>query len=103
MTLKVLRALCAAMSVVPLALMAQTPQPPQSSGTSAPITLQQAVDRARTGNPSLLAAHQHVSATQATKITAGLRQNPTLTLLGQGINLPEINKDRKSTRLNSSH
>jgi cobalt-zinc-cadmium efflux system outer membrane protein len=91
MTLKALRALCAAMSVVPLALMAQSPQSPQPSGATAPITLQQAVDRARTGNPSLIAARQHVSATQATKITAGLRQNPTFTVLGQGINLPEVN------------
>ena len=90
MTLKALRALCATMSMVPLALMAQSPQP-QPSGTTAPITLQQAVDRARTGNPSLLSARQHVSATQATKITAGLRQNPTFTALGQGINLPEVN------------
>ena len=93
MTLKALRALCAAMSVVPLALMAQTPQPPQPSGATTPITLQQAVDRARAANPSLLAARQHVSATQATKITAGLRQNPTLTLLGQGVTLPEINNN----------
>ncbi len=93
MTLKVLRALCAAMSVVPLALMAQSPQPPQPSGTTAPITLQQAVARARLGNPSLIAARQHVSATQATKITAGLRQNPTLTLLGQGVTLPEVNNN----------
>ena len=93
MTLKALRALCAAMSVVPLALMAQTPQPPQPSGAITPITLQQAVDRARAGNPSLIAARQHVSATQANKITAGLRQNPTLTLLGQGVTLPEVNNN----------
>jgi cobalt-zinc-cadmium efflux system outer membrane protein len=40
-------------------------------------------------NPTLASVRQHVSAVGANKITAGLRQNPTLTLYGQGITLPE--------------
>jgi cobalt-zinc-cadmium efflux system outer membrane protein len=53
------------------------------------LTLQQAVARALAGNPTLASARQHVSAVDANKITAGLRQNPTMTLYGQGITLPE--------------
>lgn len=68
-------------------LQAQSPTP------TAPLTLQQAVELARTFNPTLLAARQHLSATQATKLTAAARQNPTLTLLGQGVTLPQINND----------
>jgi cobalt-zinc-cadmium efflux system outer membrane protein len=90
MTQKVLRALCAALLVITPALLAQSQPPP---GATAPLTLQQAVERARTGNPTLLAARQHVSATQATKITAALRQNPNLTLLGQTVTLPAINNE----------
>jgi cobalt-zinc-cadmium efflux system outer membrane protein len=40
-------------------------------------------------NPTLASVRQHVSAVEANKITAGLRQNPTLSLYGQGITLPE--------------
>lgn len=90
MTQNVLRALCAALLVIPPALIAQSP-PPQA--TAAPLTLQQAVERARIGNPALISAHQHVSAIQATKITAALRQNPNLTVLGQGVTLPEVNNN----------
>ncbi len=90
MTQKVLRALCAALLVITPALLAQSPPPP---GATAPLTLQQAVERARTGNPTLTAARQHVSAVQATKLTAALRQNPTLTVQGQGVTLPEVNNN----------
>jgi outer membrane protein, heavy metal efflux system len=89
MTQKALRALCAALCFSAPALMAQTVTPPPP--TAAPLTLQEAVARALAGNPTLASARQHVSATQATKITAGLRQNPTFTVLGQGVNLPEVN------------
>jgi cobalt-zinc-cadmium efflux system outer membrane protein len=57
------------------------------------MTLQQAVARALAANPTLLSARQHVSAVEANKITAGLRQNPNLTLLGQTMSLPEVNND----------
>jgi outer membrane protein, heavy metal efflux system len=90
MTLKALRAFCAIFISLTPALAQTTAAPPPGA---APLTLDQAVARALAGNPSLLSARQHVSATQATKITAGLRQNPTLTLLGQGVTLPQINNE----------
>jgi cobalt-zinc-cadmium efflux system outer membrane protein len=72
------------------ALMAQPAAPPPGA---APLTIQQAVDLARTNNPALISARQHVSAVQAMKLTAAARQNPTLTLLGQGVTLPEVNNE----------
>ena len=62
---------------------------PRLSQATAPLTLQQAVARALAANPTLASVRQHVSAVEANKITAGLRQNPTLSLYGQGITLPE--------------
>lgn len=64
-------------------LYAQTP--------SAPLTLQQAIDIARSKNPSLLSGQQHVIATKANEITAGLRQNPNFTLSGADVSLPANN------------
>lgn len=78
-------ALVAALFVLGHTALAQTPVP------TAPITMQQAVDLALANNPTILAAQQHLSAVKATQVTAGLRQNPTLTLYGQGVTLPEIN------------
>ena len=60
-------------------LMAQT--------VGAPLTLQQAIDLARAKNPTLLSGQQHVTATRASEITAGLRQNPTFTLSGEDVTL----------------
>lgn len=74
--------------------MAWLPVAAQSSpspSTTVSITLQQAVDRLLAGNPSLIAAREHLSGVRATMLTASARQNPTLTLLGQGVTLPEIN------------
>jgi cobalt-zinc-cadmium efflux system outer membrane protein len=62
---------------------AQTPQPP--------LTLQEALDIARTRNPNLLSGQQHVIATKANEITAGLRQNPSFTLSGTDVSLPANN------------
>jgi cobalt-zinc-cadmium efflux system outer membrane protein len=62
---------------------AQTPQPP--------LTLQQALDIARTRNPNLLSGQQHVIATKANEVTAGLRQNPSFTLSGTDVSLPANN------------
>jgi cobalt-zinc-cadmium efflux system outer membrane protein len=76
-------------------LSAQAPQSPpttppaQAVPATGPLTLSQAVARALAANPTLLSAQQHGSAVAANKITAGLRQNPTLTVYGQGITLPE--------------
>ncbi|HZU09900.1 MAG TPA: TolC family protein [Pseudacidobacterium sp.] len=64
-------------------LYAQTPP--------APLTLQQAIDIARTKNPTLLSGQQHVIATKASEITAGLRQNPNFTLSGADVSLPANN------------
>jgi len=64
--------------------MAQSPTP-------APLTLPQVLDIARTKNPTLLSASQHVDATKAAEITAGLRQNPTFTLSGADVSLPADN------------
>ncbi|MBS1801475.1 MAG: TolC family protein [Acidobacteria bacterium] len=91
MTLNPLRAmtLAAVLSCTGPALVAQAPQPTPAAAT-VPLTLQQAVARALAANPTLLSAQQHVAAVQANKITAGLRQNPVLTLYGQGLTLPEV-------------
>jgi cobalt-zinc-cadmium efflux system outer membrane protein len=58
---------------------------------SAPLSLAQVLDIARTKNPTLLAADQHVNATKAAEITAGLRQNPNFTISGADITLPANN------------
>jgi outer membrane protein, heavy metal efflux system len=57
----------------------------------APLTLAQVLHIARAKNPTLLSAQQHVMATKAEQITAGLRQNPTFTLSGANTTLPARN------------
>jgi cobalt-zinc-cadmium efflux system outer membrane protein len=64
-------------------LPAQTP--------AAPLTLQQAIALARQKNPTLLSGQQHVIATKASEVTAGLRQNPNLTLSGTDVTLAANN------------
>ena len=64
-------------------LMAQT--------VGVPLTLQQAIDLARTKNPTLLSGQQHVTATKASEVTAGLRQNPTFTFSGENVTLAADN------------
>src|ERR1700691_3723773 len=64
-------------------LMAQT--------VGAPLTLQQAIALARAKNPALLSGQQHVIATKASEVTAGLRQNPNLTLSGTDVTLAANN------------
>jgi outer membrane protein, heavy metal efflux system len=56
-----------------------------------PLTLQQAIDLARAKNPALLSGQQHVIATKASEVTAGLRQNPNLTLGGTDVTLAANN------------
>jgi cobalt-zinc-cadmium efflux system outer membrane protein len=55
------------------------------------MTLQQVLAVARARNPGLLSAEQHVTATKASEITAGLRQNPTFTVSGANTTLPANN------------
>jgi cobalt-zinc-cadmium efflux system outer membrane protein len=55
------------------------------------MTLQQVLAVARARNPGLLSAEQHVTATKASEITAGLRQNPTFAVSGANTTLPANN------------
>ena len=59
--------------------------------TAPPLTLPQALDIARTRNPNLLSNQQHVIATKANEITAGLRQNPNFQISGADVSLPADN------------
>jgi outer membrane protein, heavy metal efflux system len=61
----------------------------QTIGT--PLTLDGAIALARAKNPTLMAGQQHVTATKASEITAGLRQNPTFTVSGADVSLPADN------------
>jgi outer membrane protein, heavy metal efflux system len=72
-----------------LFLAASPSAPAQTPGV--PLTLQQAIALARTKNPNLLSGQQHVIATRASEVTAGLRQNPSLTLGGTDVTLPANN------------
>jgi cobalt-zinc-cadmium efflux system outer membrane protein len=54
---------------------------------TAPITLERAVEMARSKNPTLLAAREHMLAIHSNEITAGLRQNPDLSLTGADVTL----------------
>lgn len=66
------------------------PSPPTNSfppNVSGALTLAQVLDLAHRANPTLLAAAQHLAAVHAQEITAGLRQNPSATFLGQMITL----------------
>jgi len=58
---------------------------------TAPLTLEQAIALARASNPALLSGRQHVTATRASEITAGLRQNPSFTFSGADVSLPANN------------
>lgn len=62
-----------------------------SAQATAPISLQQALDMARTRNPNLLSNQQHVIATKANEITAGLRQNPNFQISGTDVSLSASN------------
>src|ERR1700722_5370022 len=63
--------------------------PAQTPGV--PLTLQQALPLRRAKNPNLLSGQQHVIATRASEVTAGLRQNPALTLGGTDVTLAANN------------
>ncbi|HEY1498367.1 MAG TPA: TolC family protein [Acidobacteriaceae bacterium] len=84
----IILALCFVCPAMHAQASAPTPTPP-SAFTA--LTLQQVLDIARTKNPSLLSADQHVAATKAAEITAGLRQNPSFTVTGADISLPADN------------
>jgi cobalt-zinc-cadmium efflux system outer membrane protein len=77
--------LVAACMLLTCAAFAQTPQP-ASSATA--ITMQQAVDLARTKNPTLLAAQQNLLSVKAQEIQAGVRANPYFSVTGGNVTLP---------------
>ncbi len=54
-----------------------------SSSKAAPLTLAQVLDLAHRANPTLMSGAQHLAATRAQEITAGLRQNPVGIIGGQ--------------------
>lgn len=56
--------------------------PPAKPGS---LTLQQVVDRARTGNPTLLAAEANLRSVRAEEIQAGVRTNPYLGVAGSDV------------------
>jgi outer membrane protein, heavy metal efflux system len=60
-----------------------------SNSASAPITMQQAVELARTKNPTLLAAQQNLFSVKAQEIQAGLRANPDFNVSGSNVTLGE--------------
>jgi len=74
-----------------LVLLALSPVAGAQASGPAPLTLPQVLDIARSKNPTLLAAEQHVLATKAAEVTAGLRQNPTFTISGANTTLPANN------------
>jgi outer membrane protein, heavy metal efflux system len=63
-------------------------QNPPSSSSTAPLTMQQAVDLARMKNPTLLSAQQNLLSVKAQEIQAGVRANPSFTLAGSNVSLP---------------
>ncbi len=63
----------------------------QGQAPQTPLTLQQALEIARTRNPNLLSGQQHVIATKANEITAGLRQNPNFQVSGTDVSLSASN------------
>jgi outer membrane protein, heavy metal efflux system len=73
------------LTMLPVAAIGQAPAP------SAPMTLMQALDMARSRNPTLLAAREHMLAIHSNEITAGLRQNPDLSFTGQDVTLGASN------------
>jgi outer membrane protein, heavy metal efflux system len=79
------------LSGVLLGLFAASPAARGQATPPAPLTLAQVLDIARAKNPGLLSAQRHVQATQASEITAKLRQNPTFTLSGANTTLPANN------------
>ena len=67
--------------------LAQAPVPT----SSAPITMQQAVELALAHNPVLLAAQQNLLSLKGQEVQAGVRANPNLFLAGSDVSLPASN------------
>ena len=70
-------------------LAAATTSLAQSATT--PLTLQQAVDLARSKNPTLLAAQQNLLSVKAQELQASTRQNPYFAVAGSNLTEPDSN------------
>lgn len=70
------------------ALAGQDPRRPAPAAPGA-LTLQQVIDRAKSSNPTLLAAEANLRSVRAQEIQAGVRQNPYLTVVGSDVTLGE--------------
>lgn len=55
---------------------------------TAPLTLQQVIEMARTHNPTLLSAEQNLLSVKAQEVQAGVRANPYFGLVGSNVSLP---------------
>jgi outer membrane protein, heavy metal efflux system len=60
----------------------------QSSSSTAPFTMQQAVDYAMAHNPTLMSAEQNLLSMNGQEVEAGLRQNPDFTAYGTNVTNP---------------
>jgi len=78
-------------SVTYATLLAVLAAAPHAFAQTTPLTLQQAVDLARSRNPTLLAAEQNLLSVKAQEIQAGLRQNPYLSTFGSNLTEPDSN------------
>ena len=56
--------------------------------TTAPLTMQQAVDYALSHNPTLMAAQQNLLSMKGQEVEAGLRQNPNFTVYASNVTNP---------------
>jgi outer membrane protein, heavy metal efflux system len=62
-----------------------------AAAANTPIPMQQAVDLARSRNPTLLAAYQNLLSIKAQEIQAGVRQNPYFAASGGNLTEPDSN------------
>ena len=60
----------------------------QAPSTTAPFTMQQALDYAVAHNPTLIAAQQNLLSLNGQEVEAGLHQNPNFTLYGTNLSNP---------------
>ena len=64
-----------------------------SFAQTAPLTMQQAVDLARSKNPTLLAAEQNFLSVKAQELQAATRQNPYFAATGSNLTEPDSNNN----------
>ena len=62
-----------------------------AQSTTAPLTMQQAVEMARAKNPTLLAAQQNLLSVKSQELQAATRQNPYFAMNGSNLTEPDSN------------